>query len=518
MLLPGLALVLFLSACKVVIVVPPGGKVISENGEECLAGTTCTIDVSDTSYDDRFQAVPDDGFIFHGWKKREDGLCAGSRATCRLFTTAFGGIPEFLEIIESDREFYLEPDFVARSRYPVALWRAMLDETDSGAFSSNKFLYRIRPKTGQCDHGELSLDARLRFLQAVNLIRGLHDLPAVDYDFNFDSEAGQAALVQEANGYLSHFPDPADLCYTAAAATGSQTSNIAGGSRQEDPVSHALGWTNDNRNLAALMAAGHRRWVLHPELGYTAYGQVGSSAVMKAFGFNRQPRLEASPTLSYVAFPYRDYPWVLVNNDQDPTPWSLSMVPMRGVSSEFEHFSNASVTVVDTETGSELLVHSQYSDTDGFGLRNFFSWMVDGWEYDRDYTVTVENIAMPGGNITELEYPVRLDRFNLLQLNQPLERGDARNGKVFSGTFKTQGDRDSYRVNLAGQESFTLRSGAFSGGFFVLIYDSNKQLVVSASSAFGSNFAAGTYTVIVSPCHPDGRCFPSAEDYTLTLQ
>ena len=279
-----------------------------------------------------------------------------------------------------------------------------------------------------------------------------------------------------------------------------------------------LGWTNDNHNQAALMAAGHRRWILFPELGFTSYGTVGTSSAMKVFGFNQAPRLAPPADLEYVAFPYRDYPYVLVEQGSKPTPWSLSMVPPAGVSSQFDYFSDASVSVRDDQTGQALPVHSQYSDTDRFGLANFLSWMVDDWEYDRDYTVTVSDIRMPGGDVQTLEYPVRLDRFNLFNIDKPLERGDERVGSTLSGTFASRADKDSYRLQLSGQTTFTLRGDQFSGGFFVLIYDSQKQLVKSADRDFSMNFAAADYTLVVSPCDTDGLCYVGIERYSLTIE
>ena len=156
------------------------------------------------------------------------------------------------------------------------------------------------------------------------------------------------------------------------------------------------------------MAAGHRRWVLFPNLGYTAYGQVEGYSSMKVFGFGSPPGYDLPDDLEYVAFPYRNYPHVLVSKGSRPTPWSISMVPSSG-SGNFGYFDSASVSIRHAVTGATLSVHSEYSDNIGYGLRNFFSWMVDDWVHDEPYIVTISNVQMPSGASVTIEYPVEID-------------------------------------------------------------------------------------------------------------
>ncbi|NND69271.1 MAG: hypothetical protein HKN19_16895, partial [Halioglobus sp.] len=56
-----------------------------------------------------------------------------------------------------------------------------------------------------------------------------------------------------------------------------------------------------------------------------------------------------------------------------------------------------------------LNVHSQHTDNVGYGLRNFYSWMVDDWLHDTPYTVSISNVQMPDGNTVTIEYPVEID-------------------------------------------------------------------------------------------------------------
>ena len=65
------------------------------------------------------------------------------------------------------------------------------------------------------------------------------------------------------------------------------------------------------------------------------------------------------------------------------------MVPPAGQSSQFDYFTNATVTVENAEMGTALTVTNKYTDTQGFGLANFLSWIVENWEYDTIYNVTI---------------------------------------------------------------------------------------------------------------------------------
>ena len=85
------------------------------------------------------------------------------------------------------------------------------------------------------------------------------------------------------------------------------------------------------------------------------------------------------------------------------------MVPPSGGSSSHDYFQSASVVVRETASNTALSVTSLYHDTKGYGLRNFLSWMVSGWNHDTDYTVTISNIRMPDSSVREIEYQVRID-------------------------------------------------------------------------------------------------------------
>ncbi len=517
---PGLLLAALLgcllAGCKIVVTVPEGGRVVTEDGFVCEAGQTCEIEVSDTSFDSTFTAEAKPGYTFTRWRPKARAFCGNQSTPCYLSTAPLGGDQGFLDLLASDEEFYLEPIFV---NYDVSWWRTVLDEIDNGTFATAGFLYAIAPNAALCDPGSLKAEAKQRALAALNQVRALHRLPAVDYDSFYDMQMQEASLAQRANNYLNHFPSPGDSCYTASAADGSSTSSLTGGSGgPADPAEHVFGWTNDNFNQAALMEAGHRRWNLFPELGYASYGQVDGYASLKVFGFGMPPAHPVPNDLEFVALPYGTYPWVLVSGGANPTPWSLSMVPAGGGPGSFNYFADAQVSVTDTLAGTPLAVHSLHSDSKNFGLANFLSWMVDGWDYDREYTVRVSNISLPGGGKRDLEYPVIVDRYHLFNVNYPLEATDSKQGRILQGRFNAQGDRDSFGLTLNGSTQVAASSEFSNPGFFVRVYNSNKRLVKSADAPFTHTFPLGQYTVVISHCDESGLCYQGTQQYRVSFE
>jgi len=506
---------LALAACKVIVLVPFGGKVVSEDGFQCGSGQTCVIEVKDDTFDSTFSAVPDPGFTFARWRLKPAAFCGNGNGTCYLSTTGFAGNQGLLDVLAGDAEFFLEPVFV---RYNLGYWQGLMKEIQAGTFATDAFLYALHPDVANCDPGALSAAAQSRALKVLNQVRALHGLPAVSHDGFYDMQTMEASLVQRANNYLSHTPAPGDACYSASAADGAGTSNLSGGSGgSADPAQHILGWTNDNDNLAAVMDAGHRRWMIFPYLGFMSYGQVDGYAALKVFGFGTGPQTPAL-SVDFVALPYLAYPYPLVSRGAKPTPWSLSVLPQNGAASTFQYFQGAKVTVTDLDTGKQLAVTDLHTNYQGYGLSNFLSWLVSGWQYDQPYTVRISGVRLPAGGTTTIEYPVIVDRYNLLNIDFPLESTDRMASKQrLQGTFNTAKDADSYTFSMNGTKTFTGDSEFSNQGFFIRVYDAGKNLVKSSDKAFTKTFPLGKYTIVVSPCDADGLCFENVKNYTVTI-
>ena len=110
-----------------------------------------------------------------------------------------------------------------------------------------------------------------------------------------------------------------------------------------------------------------------------------------------------------------------------------------------------------------------------------------------------------------------LDRFNLLDLQDPLEAGDSGSESLLQGSFNSARDRDSYTVRLSGPTTINGQSNFSNQAFFVLVYDFRKELVQSSDQQIRTNFPTGQYTVIISPCDDEGLCYQGVQTYSVTI-
>lgn len=98
--------------CKVDIIVPEGGKVVTNSGDyECGAGDVCTIEISDLFFDETFKAIPTEDYVFARWENIEGSLCSYQAAPCRIVSSLAELHENFMALLESDEIFYLVPVF-----------------------------------------------------------------------------------------------------------------------------------------------------------------------------------------------------------------------------------------------------------------------------------------------------------------------------------------------------------------------------------------------------------------------
>lgn len=388
-------------------------------------------------------------------------------------------------------------------------WRQLASEIDDGNFASADFLYAIAPDPDFCETGELSQAAKDRQLETVNRIRALHGLAAVSYSEAYDEAAQEAALIQHANNYLSHFPAPGDACFTEAGAEASGSGNLTGGQRIIDPAEDMIGHVDDARNLSLVEAAGHRRSTLNPFEAYTAYGQVEGRSTQKVFSFDLEPEVQPLVEVDYVAFPYGDYPFLFLSTDPAfPTPWSFTVIEDKQErwGNRHDYFSGAEIAVTRLSDGAELAITSRYSDTEGFGVPNFLSWQVPDWEYDTRYRVEISDVSMASGAVRDFSYEVFIDYADLVELDEPLESGDRQTGRHLEGSIADPDDEDSYTLQLAGEVTVTASSQYSNQAFYVLLYGPDKQLVRGEDAGFSVTLEPGSYTVVISSCK-DLSCY-----------
>ena len=301
----------------------------------------------------------------------------------------------------------------ALAGYDRAWWRRYDADAAAGTWQTGAYLYAEEPDVAACLAGRLTQDARNRALEAANQIRNLHGLPPVRWNSSYGREAQETALIQAANDFLNHEPGPGAACYSDTGAAGSGSSNLAASSVLADPATDMIYWTHDATNVGLAAAAGHRRWVLNPFSRQFAYGQVEGFSAHKVFGYRRESVGTAEIEVDFVAFPYEVYPFHLVEGDP---PWSFSVIADKASfwNNRGDYFQDAAVTVTRVADDESLPVSGRYTDTRAFGLPNFLSWQVDGWEYDTLYEVEIDDVALGDGERRSYVYSVFIERQGLI--------------------------------------------------------------------------------------------------------
>lgn len=107
-----LSVLLLLTGCKLVVIVPSGGEVSSSSGDyHCTESTKCSFDVADLDFLEVFVPHAAPGYRFAGWRSAKRTLCGGQENSCEIASAGLASHPALLQLLESDEEFYLEPIF-----------------------------------------------------------------------------------------------------------------------------------------------------------------------------------------------------------------------------------------------------------------------------------------------------------------------------------------------------------------------------------------------------------------------
>lgn len=106
-----LASLLLTTACRLQITVPPGGRVVGEDGFVCNEGAICTVKVTGTDFSQVFSAEPIQGGQFQGWKRAEKHFCGDLMGACLLSAGELADFPSLMAIISGNKNYYLEPAF-----------------------------------------------------------------------------------------------------------------------------------------------------------------------------------------------------------------------------------------------------------------------------------------------------------------------------------------------------------------------------------------------------------------------
>lgn len=228
-----------------------------------------------------------------------------------------------------------------------------------------------------CMPGDISADGRANALRLINLYRWLADMPAVTTDPTMDMQAQACALLQHANGTLSHMPPMDWKCYEPVGAAASGKCNISSG----PGVSSVDGYMVDPGNPTTI---GHRRWILSNSFGPTGLGSTNRFSCLMTFGKMKVGK-----------------PWMAW-----PSPGIIPLQAMQGgfgqkvdstgwtVQSDTINLAMAAVKV--TSDGMDLPVMITQLGS-GYGSRYAFRFNPMGWSTTagKKYDVAVTGIPMP---------------------------------------------------------------------------------------------------------------------------
>lgn len=402
-------------------------------------------------------------------------------------------------------------------------WETIIKEINDNQFISDDYLYFQLPNTETCFEGVINTAVNIRSQETLNQIRNLHHLSAVQHDATADIETQSAALIQRANNFLVHTPPEDSKCYSQAGFDGSNSSNLSLTQDNKDPANDLIGLIDDAFNISTVGSVGHRRHLLNPFLQFTSYGQVQGASAIKVFDFsNSSSDLTPTDIPNFVAFPYLRYPYVFFSDktSDKKTPWNLSIIEDNKSQWENQHdyFSQSKVSITEKSNSQQLTIHDLRADTDGVGIPNNLSWMVDEWQYDTWYTVLIDNINYQSGNTGSIEYDVFIDYKNFFNLEFPLEVGDTQTeNNSIQGALLDINDKDKFEVALSGNVSFTGSSQFSNTAFFIEVYNADKQLLQASDNPFSLNLPSNIYTLVISSCYKL-TCYNGTKNYKIQIE
>ena len=155
-----------------------------------------------------------------------------------------------------------------------------LNELGDAVYGSYEMTFDEEPSTSvPYAPGKLSLETQQHALDTLNAIRYIAGIPAdVTYNESYAERAQAGMLVNYVLDELAHEPSkPADMddALYQLGFSGTSSSNIAWASWSGRSLSETLiySWMEDG-DMDNIPMVGHRRWLLNPDMGQTAFGMV----------------------------------------------------------------------------------------------------------------------------------------------------------------------------------------------------------------------------------------------------
>lgn len=262
-------------------------------------------------------------------------------------------------------------------------------------------VYQDQPDVANCVAGTLSEATKQNILKRLNLIRALHGLAAVRYDYQHDDEVMQAALIMSANKKLSHEPPNNWKCYSPVGYSGAGVSNLyiqAGTKLENNQISvlqnDLTAWLID----LDVLSSGHRRWLLSPFLTQVAYGSVagkidGQSVRSSALRVSYSEPTQGSAAQELIAYPMGEYPKQYFNKQGAFLSVALLVDKANLLVNTRVDFAQARISI-KARGGQAMTVTEISSNNQRIGLPNHLQFKVAQLQENVIYDVHLENVLV----------------------------------------------------------------------------------------------------------------------------
>ena len=258
-----------------------------------------------------------------------------------------------------------------------------------------------------CQAGRPSEAERQLFINTLNEIRALHNLPKVRYDHTYEDQMMQASMLLAVNEKTSHYPDGTWSCFSDIGYQGTSTSNLNFVQAYQPLASygadtHLINWLIE-KNSASI---GHRRHILSPFLTKTAYGEVSNTeaksvatilgAAMKVIYPYASQSLSTTMPKGVIAYPYHVYPKKFFSKTE-PLSLSILVNPQNAYANNQVDFSQAKLVVTRRDNQQVQAISNIQYDNISYGLlANNLQFHFSAMEYNVIYDVQVQNVLVDG--------------------------------------------------------------------------------------------------------------------------
>ena len=258
-----------------------------------------------------------------------------------------------------------------------------------------------------CQAGRPSEAERQLFINTLNEIRALHNLPKVRYDQAYEDQMMQASMLLAVNEKTSHYPDRTWRCFSDIGYQGTSTSNLNFVQAYQPLASygadsHVINWLIEKNSVSI----GHRRHLLSPFLSKTAYGEVSNTeaksvatilgAAMKVVYPYASQTLSTTMPKGVIAYPYHAYPKKFFAKTE-PLSLSILVNPQNTYANNTVDFSQAKLTVTRRDNQQSQTISNIQYDNISYGLvANNLQFHFSAMEYNVIYDVNVQNVLVDG--------------------------------------------------------------------------------------------------------------------------